>query len=333
MTQGLVPAREVVTVQASNSNSRAERRFSLTPKVTSPVVAAPAATEGSAQAEGAQPPAVVVKPGEVSSETTTTPGAELTRQQRADAAAESARKSSKIAKARKLEAERWKSQADNLSRQNQTLLDQQRQFKEFQDNLKQDPYAALKTLGMTEQELANRAIKEGSPEALYEKLAQQLQDERNERLRLEKSIADQKQAVHMRTVETQYLAQAGDATKYPYLQYLPSETILSETQRIVREYKQKGGDPSQVADHDWLEFLDLRCKKHIEGRKLGQTSSSESSENSSGATSTVPKPTPKTLTNTLGTNTGSAAVDRDKLTRQEQKALLAADLKAALRKK
>jgi len=202
-----------------------------------------------------------------------------------------------------------------LSRQNQAaqqrihaLQAQNEQAARFQQQLAQDPYAALKQLGMTEEQLAHRAVREGTPERMIENVQRQLAEERQARLALENRLVTERQNIALRQAETAFVQLTSDDSKFPLLSELPAKTVLLLAKSATEELVAQGYDVSDFPDADLCALVEHKLK---EGRR-GKRAAAPPPE-------AKPKPPPiKTLTNSLGTAKHSMPSNFDSLSQDEQ---------------
>ena len=189
------------------------------------------------------------------------------------------------------------------------LQAQNEQAARFQQQLAQDPYAALKQLGMTEEQLAHRAVREGTPEALIEKVQRQLAEERQARIALENRLVNERQQIALRSAENAFVQLTSDDSKFPLLSELPAKTVLLLAKSATEELVAQGYDVSDFPDSDLCALVEHKLKEGRRGKKAAAQPPPEAK----------PKPPPvRTLTNALGTSKHSMPSDFDSLSQDEQ---------------
>jgi hypothetical protein len=242
--------------------------------------------------------------------------------ERAEAAAKKAREGSRRYR-ETLEAQRKvQAEAERAFRQAAEDRRQAEEAKKFQDELRRDPYAALKRLGMTDQELAERALREGTPEQEMRVALQQQQEalkiERQRIQQLEEDIRNERQAQVRQKAEADFHRLADDERSYPRLSQLSPAAQLAVAQAALQQIANNGYDVGGLADTEVAEA----CEQFLAPKKAAKAAPAAKS---APAATTTPK-TNTTLTNAVSTTRATAPRPWEDMTDDEQLAAIAASL-------
>lgn len=248
------------------------------------------------------------------------PPVEASKSEQAKAAADKARKGA--AHHRKLMEEKARLEQASSYQQQQTAALQQQldQANHYLRTLQQDPLGAMKQLGITPEQVAQRMMKEGSPEGKIEYLEQQLQAQRDEIRRMQDSARQEQEAIRRQQIETEYKQEAQNAKKYPSLANVHPDFILSRTKELILDLRHRGYDPRQFSNHDLLSYLDSTYTKS------GSTPVSETTPETKSDKKT------STITNRMQTATHAAPPDFAKMNDRQQKKWMADQLRAQFSK-
>lgn len=253
-------------------------------------------------------------------------------------AAARAREDAKRNRERVEAANRQSAAIDQTRQENERLRQENAQYQAWRESLAKDPYIALKQLGMTEEDLARRAITEGSAEQKIAHLHQQLEQERQARLSFEQKIA-QDEANKVRANSQQQLVEtARDEKKYPHLAQQPDDVIINQTyvtlQRIENTINPETGRPLgkeylAKMTYDDICFILESSYEHFHSSKASKAASKSKESTGSEKDSVAPekKPTTKTLTNKLGSQKSVLPKNFDQLPDREQRKLMADQLR------
>ncbi len=254
----------------------------------------------------------------------------------ADAALERATKAA--AKARE-GSRRYAETQRQLSEQNARAQQVQREAEQLrQENAaarqreaayKQDPYKALKDAGMTDVQLAERALRENSPEAVVTRLQEELAAERAERRafeqRLEQRATEEREASarHQRTAD--FVSEADNETNYPRLSQLAPAVQLTMARDAVRQIAANmantpGFDVRRLSHAQVAEA----CELLLSPKRAAKQAAAQATETAQRPA--VTKPSGKTLTNALAQTRTVAPAQWDDLTEEQQMAHMAANL-------
>jgi hypothetical protein len=192
------------------------------------------------------------------------------------------------------------------------LQHENEQARRFQAQLAQDPYAALKQLGMTEEQLAHRAVREGTPEAMIAKIQEQLRQERAERIALESRLVEEKRAIAVRQGENAFVQLTADDSKYPHLSELPPRTVLLLAKAEVESLVAQGYDVSDFPDADLAKLVEHNLATGK--RKKAPPAGTQDAQSKPGQKA----PPARTLTNSLGSRKASMPPNFDSLSQDEQ---------------
>jgi hypothetical protein len=194
----------------------------------------------------------------------------------------------------------------------------------------QDPLSVLKQLGVTAEQIAQRMAMEGSPEAKIQALEGMIAQERAERQKLVEQQKRREDAARQSQLETDYKLAAQNPKKYPNLDGVHPDFVLSRTRDIVRDLWAKadssgyipamGRRVQDISDHELLSYLDSTYTKNGSASK---SSTSESPSTSSKKTNTV--------TNRLQSATHAAPPDFSKMNDRQQRAWMAEQIRPLLK--
>lgn len=213
---------------------------------TEPVEAAEPVVEAEPATEAAAEPAAPTEPTEADAAL-----------ERATKAAERARQGSRrYAETQRMLADqqhasqRAAQEAEQLRRENAAA-------RQREQTLKADPYKALKDLGMTDQQLAERAIRENSPEAMTLRLAEELKAERSAREALEQRLVNEQREAARRSAAQQaeaHFAQVADnEAAFPRLAQLSTEVQLTVARAALDRIKANGYDVTRLSNEQIAE--------------------------------------------------------------------------------
>ncbi len=284
-------------------------------------------TPAAAQDEAVETPAT-----EAGTSAEVTPPAEVSKFDRAKQASDKARSAAKKNRERQLEQQRINYQMEEVRRQNARLQQETAQARQFQEQLRSDPIAALRQLGVTDQAVAERMLKDGSPEAQIRQLEARLEAERQERLQERQQLQQKEAQLREQEANADFVRKASDAEKFPNLQDVPPSQIVAGGYRLLAAARARGIDTRMYTAEDFIELLDLEYAEHRKSKATVRSKETMSQVTTGSGTEKKPAAATTTLTNRLGTQGGSTPVDRDQLSPIEQKQLLAAEIRKALKK-
>jgi hypothetical protein len=173
------------------------------------------------------------------------------------------------------------------------------------DAIKKDPLAALKTLGISKEDLYRSAVLDGTPEAQLAQLRKEVQEER-EALRKDRETeraARDKQALSERVAnaEKAYLADARDPAAYPHIQGLPDHVLLLVTKDMLDNARKRGVNVSGFTHPELLGAVDKYFESH---KKTAETPSAAAPPGAKESGNQAP---PRTVTNDLASSSFSRA--------------------------
>lgn len=241
--------------------------------------------------------------------------------ERAEAAARRAREGSRryreMQEAQRRQAADMQRQAEEVRR----AAAEAEQARRFQQELAKDPYAALKKLGMTDQDLAERALREGTPEAALARFQEEIRAEREARLALERQIQAEREEMSRHQAEQKFFKVADNEESYPRLAQLNSSAQLAVVRAALQQIANNGYDVAGLSDEQVAEA----CEKFLAPKKGGKSAALSSGAN---LKPPAPKPAAKTgsttLTNAVSTTKAVASRPWHELTEDEQIAQIAA---------
>lgn len=245
-------------------------------------------------------------------------------QERAEKAAASARQGSARYKETQARLQQEASARQRIEQEAMALRREAQAAREREEAYQKDPYKALKDRGMTDRDLAERAMRENSPEALTLKLEAQLQEERQARIALERRIETERETARMHAVRSQaeaaFFKAAGDVDSYPELAVLRPAVQLVAAREALATMQANGYDTrsltnGQIAEaaQEWLTME----------RKA--TPAKETKATPAPAKPTA-RPSAQTLTNAAAQTRVVAPANWDDLTDDQQIAHLAQQL-------
>jgi hypothetical protein len=212
------------------------------------------APSASPPASATQPEAEAATPTEASTQDATAPEGEADPQAAAPApeapgwkrAADSARRSSKASRRVAEEAQRLRQEHAQALRQLE--WERQERAKEREQFEKRDPLELLRARGVTPAQLAQEAIKQGTPEAKIQSLEAKLEAERQARLHAESVQLESQKAAQLEKAYSDFLSEAADKAKYPTLAKLArakGTVLCKEGDAVVTAvYERTGQYPS-----------------------------------------------------------------------------------------
>lgn len=176
-------------------------------------------------------------------------------------AAETIRKAKRLAKARReadARAERERLKAEQFSQR----ADQERQLHERTraevDAFKKDPLGAIRTLGVTARQLAEKAIAEGTPEAkiaaLEASLVERAAKMDAELAAIRKERENERLAANERGAREQFFGLIKPDT-HPRLHGMDRDIVLSMAKTAFDKARQRGHSPSDKQVLDYVESL------------------------------------------------------------------------------
>jgi hypothetical protein len=244
--------------------------------------------------------------------------------ERAEAAARKAREGSRRYR-EVLEAQRKvQAEAERAAREAAENRRQAEEARRFQEELRKDPYAALKRLGMTDQELAERALREGTPENELRSLLQQQQEalaaERQRIQQLEQRLESERQATIRQQAEANFHRVADDERAYPRLAQLEPSAQLAVARAALQQIASNGYDVGGLSDPDVAEA----CERFLAPKRAAKVAAKTAPP----APAPAP-PAPKqsaTLTNAVATTRATAPRSWEDMSDDEQLAAIAAAL-------
>jgi colicin import membrane protein len=238
---------------------------------------------------------------------------------RAEAAAKKAREGSRRYR-EALDAQR-RVQAE-AQRAAQEAAENRRRAEEasrFQEELRRDPYAALKKLGMTDQELAERALREGTPEnelrTLFQRQQEALEFERQRREQLEQRLESERQAAVRQQAEANFHRLADDERAYPRLAQLAPTAQLAVAKAALQQIASNGYEVGSLSDADVAEA----CERFLAPKKAAKAAPAAPK-------AAAPPKSSGTLTNSVTAARATAPRPWEELSDDEQIAAIAAAL-------
>jgi len=246
--------------------------------------------------------------------------------ERAEAAAKKAREGSRRYREMLEEQRRVQAEAARVAREAAEYRRRAEEAARLRETLRKDPYAALKQLGMTDQELAERALREGTPEnelrMLLEQQREALESERQARQQLEQRLEAERQALARQQAEANFTRIADDESAYPRLSQLAAPAQLAVAQAALQQIANNGYDVSGLTDEQVAEA----CERFLAPKRAPKAAAPKPAPAAAPAAPAAPKPAATTLTNQVSNARATAPRPWEELTDDEQIAAIAASL-------
>jgi hypothetical protein len=147
-------------------------------------------------------------------------------------------------------------------------------------------------------------------------IQQQLEQERQERIRLQQSIQQKEQAAIHQQQQVRLLQVAGNDAKYPNLADQPPTVVMASVRALANDLLARGMSRERVAsytDEEVCEFLETQLSTHKKSRAAKKTGGKPAVE-----PKPLGKPVGKTLTNSLGTAKYQMPAEYESLSDTEQ---------------
>lgn len=241
--------------------------------------------------------------------------------ERAEAAAKKAREGSRRYREALENQRRVQAEAARSAQEAAEYRRQAAEAAQLQESLRRDPYAALKKLGMTDHELAERALREGTPENEMRMLLEQQQEtiaaERQARQQLEQRIESERQAVARQQAEANFARIADNEGTYPRLAQLSSSAQLAVAQAALQQIANNGYDVSGLDDDQVAEA----CERFLAPKRAAKAAPKPAP-----AAAAKPAPANTTMTNQVANARATAPRPWEELSDDEQIAQIAASL-------
>lgn len=209
----------------------------------------------------------------------------------------------------------------HAAREAEQLRQENAQAKQREAAYKQDPYKALKDAGMTDHQLAERAMRENSPEATLLRLQEQVEQERTARQALEQRLVSEREAVRaaeaQQRMESAFVAVADDEATYPRLAQLNSGAQLTVAQAALKQIRSNGYNTNGMSNAQVAEA----CEIYLAPKKGAKTTAAAPA-----VAKPVAKMSGKTLTNAQAQTRTVAPAAWDTLSEDQQLAHIAASL-------
>jgi len=302
--------------------------------VTAPATA-PATPETAAPVEATEPATPAENEAKEAAEEKAPEPVKASNLERAKAAAERLKRE----RAARNESQTAYRQAQAELQRHQTELAQERAERERLsrqfDEFKSDPLGTMERFGVPAEAIAERAIKNGTPEEIHARKERALEErlaqfEKREQEREARQAEEQKRA-HFESAKQNFIKLAVDETAYPTIARLAQarpQHLIQVALDIHREANAKGYAYSDAEVLAHLEETYASIYASPSTPKTGQTKSNTptqgASENSSGTGQ--PKPTtgtPRTLSNEMSAEKASLPANFEDLSDREQKKAMA----------
>lgn len=185
-----------------------------------------------------------------------------------------------------------------------------RHLREWEQGLAKDPYAALQERGMTPEQITQRILKDGSPEALIEQARGEAKQVAAELAAFKAEMASQAARVARAQVEGSFFAEAGKAESYPNLAELPRKFILPAVNQLQADLLSEGYAQSEISALTHDQVCTLLEREFAGARKAKAAPVAAAVE--------AQRTPPKTLTNRIASAKITAPSNYDDLPIEEQ---------------
>jgi hypothetical protein len=244
---------------------------------------------------------------------------------RAEQAAKRAREGSRRYREALAVQEQQRAEVQRAAREAEQHRREAEEARRLREELTRDPYKALKNLGMTDHDLAERALREGTPEAALYELKEQLQQERAAREAFESRLQEERAAANRARVEAEFTSLADNEEAYPRLAQLSAPAQLAVAQAALMQIKANGYEVRGLTDAQVAEA----CEEFLAPKRASKAApAAKSSPDAAPPAGKAPaaKPLGKSLTNSVATQRAVASRPWHDLSEDEQIAQIAASL-------
>lgn len=243
--------------------------------------------------------------------------------ERAEQAAKRAREGSRRYRQMLEEQNRVRQEAQRAAQEAERARREAEEARKLQESWKKDPYKTLKGLGMTDQELAERALREGTPEALIFELKEKLEQEAQARAALEQRLESERAELARQRAEQNFTRLASDEGAYPRLAQLDGPAQLAIARAALQQIENNGYSVAGLSDEQVAEA----CERFLTPRRPGKAAAPKPNPAPAPAAKPqTPAPASKTLTNAVSTQRAVAPREWHEMTEDEQIAAIAAAL-------
>jgi hypothetical protein len=226
------------------------------------------------------------------------------------------------ARHRELEAkaEREALRAQQLSERLQQQEQERDRDRHERETWKKNPLEALKGMGLTARQLAQRALEEGTPDARFAALEAQLSEERAARTKLEERLASQQRTASEKAAVEQFLGRVKPES-YPHLSRIPPGRVLAMARDVFAE-AQRLGYTFRDADSEVLEQLESEFSPQSAPAGV-QSRPGTNAGKTAAVPGATPPPTSRTVTSDLSGRRWSRPTNFDELDDYDQRKELA----------
>jgi hypothetical protein len=203
------------------------------------------------------------------------------------------------------------------------------QLRRAREAMQRDPIAGLKELGVDLRDLTERAAMDGTPEAQFRALQEQIAKQAKELEDYRTGQAQREMSQQRAAAEHQFFALAKDEEAFPYLAAraeLHPELVKQQAYQLQDDYyKQTGKVPSLNDIAEALDYLASEEYRHVNERAARRGTSSPRT----GTVSAAGKPKPsRTLSTSRAGEKSSAAPDTAHMSRDARRDYIVGMLKA-----
>lgn len=239
--------------------------------------------------------------------------------ERAETAARRAREGSRRYREMLEEQRKVQAEAQRAAREAEEARREAEEARKLREKWKKDPYAALKDEGMTDRELAERALQEGTPELEIKRMIQAQQEalaaERQRLQALEARLESERAEAARQQAEANFARIADNETAYPRLAQLSPQAQLAVARSALQQIANNGYDVAGLSDDQVAEA----CERFLAPKRGVKAPSAPTAK-------PAVAPAVNTLTNAVSTTRATAPRPWHELTEDEQIAQIAAAL-------
>ena len=203
------------------------------------------------------------------------------------------------------------------------------QLRRARDAMQRDPLAGLKELGVDLRDLTERAATEGTPEAQFRALQEQLAKQPKELEDYRTTQAQREMAQQRSVAESQFFSMAKDEDAFPYLAAraeLHPELVKSQAYALQERYYQQTGKVPTLKDiAEALDYIASEEYRAVHERQARRGTSNAAPGNAPAAGKAK---TSRTLSATRAGERSATPINTATMTRDARKDLIVSMMKA-----
>ena len=203
------------------------------------------------------------------------------------------------------------------------------QLRRAREAMQRDPLAGLKELGVDLRELTERAAEEGTPEAQFRALQEQIAKQQKELEDYRTTQAQREMAQQRTAAESQFFSMVKDDEAFPYLSAraeMHPELVKSQAYALQeRYYQQTGKVPTLKEIAEALDYIASEEYRAIHERQARRGTSSAAAGTASPAGKAK---TSRTLSATRAGERSAGPVNTASMSRDQRKEMVVSMMKA-----